>query len=357
MITIIYPYRNRETTRIRRSLDSLAQQKKQNFEVVFIDYGSKKEIASEIKKIVEEFSFCTYHYLFSEFQPWNKSKALNFVIKNLQSDYCLVADVDMIFHSDFTTVMKEHCSNDKVTYFQVGFLSEQESKKEKSFEKYKINFLSNRDATGISLFPVHKLKEIRGFDEVFHFWGAEDTDVHNRLKNAGCEVHFYDKETMVLHQWHFNYRRRETKKLNAELQLSGIVEFNNQHMKQNLKNRTTTVNKESWGNVISESDFDKLKDYPVVQVSNKRENVDYFLFHELALANECILAIQIKNDPVENSIKYKLKKYLGKKVPQFYTLKEVNDRILQHMISFYHTKAYIYKIEENLKSVVFKIKF
>jgi glycosyltransferase involved in cell wall biosynthesis len=356
VITIIYPYRNREPERIKRSLDSLAQQKNQNFEVVFINYGSEKEVSVKIKKIVEGFSFSSYQYLFSEFQPWNKSKALNFVIRNLQSEYCLVADVDMIFHSDFTTILAKHCQPNNITYFQVGFLSNKESKKEQSFEDYKINFLSNHDATGISLFPVGKLKEIRGFDEFFHFWGAEDTDVHIRLKNLGCEVFFYDKRVLVLHQWHFNYRRRETKKLNSELQLSKIVEFNQLHMKQNLKNKETIVNTDSWGMVISEAEFQELNDYPVIQISNQKEQIDYFLFQELTQAKNHILAIQVDKNPIEKTLRYKVKKKLGQKVSEFYTLKEVNDRILQHVISFYHTKPYIYTVNKDLNKLIFKIR-
>lgn len=40
---------------------------------------------------------------------------------------------------------------------------------------------------------------------------------------------------MMLHQWHKNYRGRETKELNLELQLSKIVEINNRHLQYNLK--------------------------------------------------------------------------------------------------------------------------
>lgn len=356
MITIIYPYRNREPERIKRSFDSLAQQKNQNFEVIFINYGSEKEVSVKIKKIVEGFSFSSYQYLFSEFQPWNKSKALNFVIKNLQSEYCLVTDVDMIFHPDFTNTLEKNCLYNKITYFQVGFLSERESKKDKSFEEYKIKFLTNHEATGISLFPVERLKEIRGFDEFFHFWGGEDTDIHIRLKNLGCEVNFYDKSVLILHQWHFNYRRRETKTLNSELQLSKIVEFNQLHMNQNLKNKATIVNTDSWGKVMSKDDFQELINHPVIPLSNQKEVIDYFLFQELAQGKDYLLAIQINENPVEKTLKYNFKKIVGQKVPEFYTLKEVNDKILQHVISFYHTKPYIYIINEDLNSLIFKIK-
>jgi glycosyltransferase involved in cell wall biosynthesis len=97
MITLLYPYRNREIQRIQRSMDSLAQQKVHNFNVVFIDYGSEDGIAAEAKALVEKYDFASYVYLYAKNQPWNKCKALNYAIKKLEEGYCFVADVDMIF--------------------------------------------------------------------------------------------------------------------------------------------------------------------------------------------------------------------------------------------------------------------
>ena len=56
----------------------------------------------------------------------------------------------------------------------MGFLSEEERNKNKYFEDYIIKFLSSHEETSLSLLPSEKLKEIQGFDEFFHFWGAED---------------------------------------------------------------------------------------------------------------------------------------------------------------------------------------
>jgi glycosyltransferase involved in cell wall biosynthesis len=356
MITIIYPYRNRESERIERSLDSLVRQVNENFKVFFIDYGSKKEIAVKIKELVEKYTFCTYYYLFTELQPWNKSKALNFAIKSIETEYCFVADVDMIFHPDFVSILYDKLKLNTVVYFRVGFLSEEESSKNKSFEDYKIKFLSNHEATGLSLFPVEKLKEIQGFDEFFHFWGAEDTDVHNRLRNIGCDVNFYDEEILILHQWHFNYRKRETKKINVELQLTRIVELNHIHLFHNVKNNISKTNSNSWGNSIKQNEFQELDNFPAVKLFNKKTNIDYFLFHELPNSKDKIIALEFINETEFNMIKYNIKKFFGKKVPEFYILKEVNDLILQHIISFYHTKPYIYVVNNDLKSIIFKIK-
>ncbi|GGF08383.1 glycosyltransferase family 2 protein [Flavobacterium limi] len=358
MITILYAYRNREFSRVKRSLDSLARQINQNFNVVFVDYGSKKEIVSEIKELVKGYSFCSYHYLFTEFQPWNKSKAFNYVLKNLHSAYCFTADVDMIFHPEFTSVLEEKCNPDKATYFQVGYMSDDQNKKEgANYDHYKIKFLSSRDSTGMTLFPVKRLKSIQGFDEFFHFWGAEDTEIHNRIIQAGCELEFYDQKVLMLHQWHKNYRSRETLHLNTELQLSRIVEINHRHLIHNSQNEMGNVNSESWGGIISESEFNELEGFDTnVVLINKAEVVEHFLFVELPRFQDGILSVRFVKDDFQTSLKYKLKKKMGKKTPKYYSLKEINDKLLLHIISFYHQFPYTYKVSNNLKSISFKIK-
>src|SRR5215204_1188495 len=106
-ITILYTFRNRDTRRIKNSLDSLAKQSVQNFNVIFVDYGSNDVVSSEIRVLLNQYDFVTYIYLFTQEQPWNKCKALNYAIRNLESDYCFTADADMIFHSKFTRILEK----------------------------------------------------------------------------------------------------------------------------------------------------------------------------------------------------------------------------------------------------------
>ncbi|MFT5963710.1 MAG: glycosyltransferase involved in cell wall biosynthesis [Flavobacterium sp.] len=355
-IAILFTYRNRELRRIIRSLDSLKKQHLQNFEVLFIDYGSKKEWASQVKLLISHYDFVTYEYLYTELQPWNKSKALNYAIRNLKSEYFFTADIDMIFHPKFTSILQKKSCPKKGTYFQVGYLSEEESNKELLFEEYIIKFYSNEEATGMTLVPVSVIKNIRGYDEFFHFWGSEDTDIHNRLKTIGFEVEYYNDKTVLLHQWHKNYRNRETKELNKELQLTGIVEINNLYMlkKENKKEKKDVINE--WGSVLSKEEFDELESIKTKVLSNEKDVIDYFLYQELPFLHQEIIGVSIKENPFKDSFKYKIKILLGKKVPQFYTLKEINDKLLLHIVSFYHQFPYSYKVSDDLRNIEFKIK-
>jgi len=356
-ISIIYTFRNRDSIRVKNSLDSLAQQAKINFNVLFVDYGSDEKTSLEIKALLNNYNFASYIYLHTSEQPWNKCKALNFAIRQVKSKYCFIADADMIFHSKFTVELEKLAGPNKLVYFQVGFLSKEESLKNIPFDEYKIKFLTNKEATGMTLFPVEKLNSINGFDEFFHFWGAEDTDIHNRLKNIGCEIEYYDKALLLLHQWHQNFRSREIKELSKEVQLTGIVEINHKHLIYNLENKVTSVNEKKCGAPINEQEFNELQNIKPRILSDDKAIIDHFLYYELPNSKDKIIAVQINKNEVDRSeIKDKFKRIVGKKVIERYTLKEINDLLLIHIISFYHFLPYSYKISEDLKNITFKIK-
>jgi glycosyltransferase involved in cell wall biosynthesis len=348
LLSILYPYRNRELLRLKRSFDSLTQQTNDHFKVYFIDYGSSPELANEVKNLCLNYAFITYQFLPTQFQPWNKSRALNSVIKRLKSDYCFVADVDLIFHPRFVETALSFMKASITTYFQVGYLNPSESQKNQRFHEYKVNRLSTHEATGLSLLPVNQLQELRGFDEFYHFWGAEDTDIHIRLKNTGYNVEYYDAELLLLHQWHPSYQSRQKTILTSEFQVTGILLLNQEHLKNAMKNGNTKVNKDWWGEVLSKSELDELERADLkLKVTNKKQQVNDVLFGILPNFKSGILKIRFITDPYGNSFKYYSKRILGKKVPEYYSLKEVNDMILLHLISFYRNMPYSVWVKNN----------
>mgnify|MGYP003114338527 CR=1 FL=1 len=357
MLSIIYAYRNRDICRVKKSLDSLAQQSTKAIEVFLVDYGSSVTFSSEIKEVCKSYDFVNYNYCPTQHQPWNKSRALNSVIKNLASDFCFVADVDMIFHPDFVKKALQLQRTETTVYFQVGFLSmkeEVEGKKYKEFSNYR---KSTSEATGLSMFPVKVLKKLRGFDEFYHFWGAEDTDMHVRIRNACYPIKFYDKDVLMLHQWHPSYRSKEAKKLTKEVQISGIVQLNHEHFNFAKKHNIAQVNPEAWGEVPSEEEIQQLKDVPVnIKLLNEKRQVDDFLYGQLPNFRNRIIKVSIKQDQFQKSLKYTLKKIAKKKVPHYYTLKQVNDKVLLHLISFYRDQPYIYKVKTKPLRIEFSIK-
>ena len=357
MTTIIYPYRNRELSRIKKSLDSLKSQNDAEFKVIFVDYGSDVLFAKKVEELVSSYTFTQYHYSYKLSQPWSRSKAINIGLRLVQTPYVFIADIDIIFRNDFSQVLKRLANPQKTYYFKVGFLTEKETAHEKDFSAYEISFSSEIGAQGLSLFPTKAINEIQGFDEFLHFWGAEDIDIHNRLMKIGIESVFYNNEILLLHQWHQSYRKSETNILSTELQLKNVVNLNHQHLINNQINEVIKVNKENWGNTISESEFNALENFnEEIIIFNKVEAITHFLFVELPNFQGEILSVRFVEDSFQNSLKYKFKKLAGKKVPQYYSLKEINDMLLLHIIAFYNQLPYNFSVSDDLKSILFKIK-
>lgn len=357
LLTIIFPYRNREIKHVKRSLDSLGKQSDSNFQAFFADYGSSPRCSEEVRNLCAKYPFITYSYYPTQFQPWNKSRALNRVIKDLETEFCFVADVDMVFHPEFVERAKSLQQKDTTVYFQVGFLEPNEKADPADFTRSDIR-KSTFEATGLSMFPVRPLKELRGFDEFYHFWGAEDTDMHIRLQNAGYEVKFYDREILMLHQWHPSYRSKEQKSLSTELQVAGIVQLNHRHLEMARDQRKTVVNKNSWGECIRETELKDLEAACIsLRLDCEKRNIDELLYGHFSGAGAGIIKIIVERNGAQELAGYGIRKVLGKKVPQYYNLKEVNDMLLLHLISFYRDKPYTFKVNEDLNEIEVALKF
>ncbi len=355
-VTIVFAFRDREVSRVLRSLDSLKTQSNKNFDVLFVDYGSKPVLAIEISSVVSQYDFVQYSYLYTQYQPWNKSKALNYALNQTITDFFFVADIDMIFRADFIEIALQQSVNlHKNIYFKVGYLSKEESTSTKEFEKYVIQSESNHEATGLTLFYTSNLKNIGGFDNFFHFWGSEDTEVHVRLRNAGFDIYFYDEQILLLHQWHSSYMRSERKTLKTDLQLRDVIKLNFNHLNNAISTKKKVVNQVK--SEINKNDFlELIDDKNIASVLNIKHDFTYFLFVVLPNFEKGILKVNFTKDPFSKTLKFYIKRLLRKKVPEYYSLKEINDQLLLHIVSFYHHFPYIYQVSNDLKSITFAIK-
>lgn len=356
MITILYPYRDRELSRLKRSLDSLSKQSQPDFKVLLVDYGSEFKMAESVEGLLITYDFAEYFYSYHVNRPWSRAKAVNIGLRLVPTTYVFVADVDMIFRDDFVEKLYQLKNPKQAVYFKVGFLEENESKQLKSFNDYKISFTSGQGAQGLSLFPLDALKAINGFDEFFHFWGAEDEDVHSRLLLNGLEVLFYDSDILLLHQWHQSYRKSEQNKLTKDLQLSNITRINMQHQLHNKTTKKIIVNQKGWGQSITKEAFEQLKKEELPkEIWNSKEGIDHFLFFELPNFSGGVLNVSFYEDDFQTTMKYHVKKMVGKTVPEYYSLKEINDKLLLHLISFYNDCNYSCTISVDLKTINLKI--
>ncbi|MBA3986588.1 MAG: glycosyltransferase [Flavobacteriales bacterium] len=194
---------------MRLSLQSLQQQTAQGFEVVFVDYGSDNEYAAQVKEVVESFDFATYHYIAHPGLLWNKSKALNYGIRQAKYDYILINDADVILHPMAMEKFQYPCTPETFNLFKIGYLPESTSLEQVAatpFENLKPGHTG--DTFGIGLFSKAGLETVHGLDEFFHFYGSEDEDLNARLQQAGYALQ-REKELLFLHLWHPRYPKKK----------------------------------------------------------------------------------------------------------------------------------------------------
>lgn len=202
-LTIVFGFRDRDLERVRRSLDSLAEQTFSSFRVVLVDYGSGAETIKETRQLVESYSFCEYVYSDSRGLPWNRSHALNTGVRRAESDFVMTTDVDMIFPPDFLTVVMDRASAESALYCYNHFLPEGFSDWHRLGETAHYLRPAGRAARGgCQVVAAEIFRRLGGFDEYYRYWGLEDHDFHWRLMQAGLREIWLNDRTTLYHQWH-----------------------------------------------------------------------------------------------------------------------------------------------------------
>lgn len=354
MITLVITNRNRDLRIVKNCLDSLQNQLNKDFKLFLVDYGSNELYCSSLKELVKQYSFLNFITYPVSGQLWNKSRAINTVLKTCETPYFFVGDIDMIFSQDFITILHEVKKDDKVIYFQVGFMSKEESLKDTTFENFTTSFLSNDEATGMTLYPTHLLKSINGYDEFYHGWGAEDTDVHIRLKNKGVVVDFYQDKILMKHQWHPKQYRNST---STEPFHTVLEKINHRYINFNRENNIVQVN-----TVFGYGHIPKIEDYEAlilvskrIEVTNEVNELNAFLNGIIFNLGSGTYEINFIMHHLEKDFKNKIKKIIGKKYLSFYTLDEVNNSVLMTIVKGFRNYPYHFEYKKNENKIILKI--
>lgn len=356
MITIALTYRNRELRIVKNCLDSLQNQTQKNFSVFLVDYGSEALYAEQLEALETDYDFITVMHCPVSGQLWNKSRAINIALKQCNNPYFLVGDIDLIFREDFMEKISKIALENKTTYFQVGFLDKEASATAKQFQNYKIKHISSSEATGITLFRTSLLKYLNGYDEFYHGWGSEDTDVHVRLLNGGYEVNFYDAALFLLHQWHPKAYRSKNSPAPFHSQQERVNHF---YMQLTQKNNITKANiKEDWGLIPLDVVYKKLLKKPkrLIEIDCASYKLDA-LVAQLKNLKGNLIDIIIKDVSKKLKIKQQLKKLLGKKHVVYLEMEEVNNRLLEEIINNYRNLPYQYTFNKEKNEINLRILF
>ena len=356
MITIVLTNRNRNFQTVKNCLDSLTMQSNKEFELFFIDYGSNREYVIALEQLLSSYPKMNYINCLVSGQLWNKCRAINIVLQQCKTPYFFVGDIDMLFHSDFISKLHKFKNENKVTYFQVGFLSEKETLLRKDFKNATVSFISKKEATGMTLYPTHLLMEINGYNEFYHGWGAEDTDVHIRLHNLGIEIEFYEKEILLKHQWHPKTYRTNLSTDPYHFELERInhsyiqIAETTKQIKANLNN--------NWGILPDKKQYSKLENKPDLEIEIEPEisKLNALLAQWNNFENK-IISVTVKDVLVAKKSKQLLKKVLGKKHLEFVSMKNVNDLILEEIVKHYRNLPYQYSFDQNQNVIHLKMYF
>ena len=353
MITLVLTNRERDLRLVKNSLQSLHNQTCSDYVLFLVDYGSSQVYKSELKNVLKSYPQVKYIECPVEGQLWNKCRAINIVLKQTKTRYFLVGDIDLVYSSVFIQEAKRLARMDEVHYFQYGFLSREESSKNKDFESYHVHFKGTEEVTGTTLFPTSILKSVNGYDEFYHGWGAEDTDVHNRLKNFGLNVFFYDEEILVKHQWHPKVYRSKRSKYPFH---SNLEQINHAYMLFSLQSKITIVNQNlEWG-VLPKMNQNKILNSPnhfisIKPIPSKINSV----IAQITNFNNQVIDISVSDFSSLDKMKNTVQKFMGRKYKSIYKLEKVNNMLLEAIIKQFRNAPYFYIFNREKKFIQLRI--
>ncbi len=356
-LSILFAYRNREVSRIKRCLESLKAQHKNEFEVIFVDYGSDDSFSKPIKKTVETFEFANYTYVAHPGLLWNKSKALNFAVRQAKGNSVLIADVDILFKTSAVDFLLSKNTDKSFYLFRLGYLNQTESNKvinSTSFEQLRVKHFGV--INGLVLLSKEAFISVNGLDDFFHFYGSEDVDFYNRLEQFGLKK-INCKEDLFYHMWHRIYNSYDDSKFEVTPRHFNIKKINLQHLIHNKELKIIKPNTNiNFGEIFFKKD-EKLLDHPeiFISINNEHAKVWHFLNVGINHYSGKVVKFTVTEDSYFNSTKFFLKKILKKKDRVPISMKNTSDMVLGKIISTYQNHNYRFEISNDLKTILWTI--
>ena len=218
LITVIIPLKNtkehhRGTTCLEGCLQSLGGQSipGEQIEIIVADLDSDSYYKTKHKKICGKFK-TRYIYTKTD-DAWNISRARNIGIRNAKADYVMTTDVDCIFAPDFIETVLKHVAEDRIIHCRISDLpGNYDGKLDNFFWMNKVSVLRPPFGYGgCQAFSKKWAFKVRGFDEDYIVWGADDTDFYLRAIQDGLKSIWIEKEASFFHQYHETENNEENR--------------------------------------------------------------------------------------------------------------------------------------------------
>ncbi len=212
-LTAVIPIRNRSGIRLENCLRSLRWQTGVEMEIVLSDLGSNSPHKDSIEELAQRYGARVVYNKYDGL--WNRSLALNCGIRHAHGEYVFCTDADMIFAPDFVAtslcVQREQEGRAMVLcacHDLPPYVPEKRWTVEEFPTLHRCSHL--RRTSGVGACQVAKrtfFEEVRGYDEKYVFWGAEDVDMTARAQRHGLALTWMSDRTAMLHQWHKTLKR------------------------------------------------------------------------------------------------------------------------------------------------------
>ncbi|MCE7055284.1 glycosyltransferase [Algoriphagus sp. AGSA1] len=353
-ISILYPYRERSLEMVKVSLNSLAHQTWSDFEVIFVDYGSSPSHLEELRVLLKDFS-CVRLISVPVFgKLWSRSIALNLGIKEASYEILFIVDVDLFFASStLESVLAEY---DPRFYYggYWHFLDQEDSKRLlANTTAFEAKCFKLSDDNGMLLISKEHLFAVHGYDEFFHLYGGEDTDLKNRLKRLGLQKQIL-KSPSIYHLWHPHVIQKRSKSLIAQPFAFNVKRINEKHVFFNESEKLTIPSGQShWGTVKS-IDPQKNAD-KIIQLENVHSQIVHFFYHSIFQFSGKFIEVIIRESEKYGNAKTKFKTLIKGNSEPFMTLQEINELITEQLIFAHRHRAYSFKVDLTEKKLQLKI--
>ena len=205
---------HRDTHRLDDCLHSLDNQTaRAEFEIIVSDTDSDTYYKTKHAAICKAHKV-KYLYLKTG-QPWNISRARNAGIREARGTYVAVTDMDCVFSPNFIETVLWYVSKDTTIHVRLSELPEGYSGPLDDWAGMAaIAPLCPAWCFG-SFTATDRawLESVRGFDESYVEWGAEDADLVERAKISGKREVWIENEASSYHQWHSQANRQHSPQL------------------------------------------------------------------------------------------------------------------------------------------------
>ena len=206
-VSVIVPFRNRETRRLDRAIESLwGAGEGLNVEVIVSDFGSDDALGVA--------GLCARHgvrHIYTESHRWSRAECLNRGIDAARGRLIVADDADMIWapgsltkHAERMLASPHHILNYQVWDLPASLTDELLSHADFTWEYLRGQATSHsRWGHGLLLMPAEAVRRIRGYDERMHTYGVEDLDLTQRLRRMGYSQHWAGHAAdEIFHIWH-----------------------------------------------------------------------------------------------------------------------------------------------------------